>query len=188
MGRYAPVIDPFRRPRSRSRPAPAPPVRGPRSRSRSPSRPGTAGPRPADFTGPLAVIGRARARFGQAVATFDADGDGRLDLYLTAAVVGPEGGPRRPPAQPGRRDDSRTPPPPSACPTTGPSLGVAAGDFDADRRVDLFLTGVGDNRLYRNLGGQVRGRDQGGRDRPARPPSASTARWLDLDQDGDLDL
>ena len=31
------------------------------------------------------------ARFGAAVATFDADGDGKLDLYLTAAVVGPKG-------------------------------------------------------------------------------------------------
>ena len=49
------------------------------------------------------MIGRARARFGAAVATFDADGDGKLDLYLAAAVDGPEGGPRRPPAQQGRR-------------------------------------------------------------------------------------
>ena len=37
------------------------------------------------------MIGRVRARFGAAVAAFDADGDGKLDLYLAAAVVGPKG-------------------------------------------------------------------------------------------------
>ena len=39
----------------------------------------------------LAVIGRARARFGAAVSAFDADGDGKLDLYLASAVAGPKG-------------------------------------------------------------------------------------------------
>ena len=67
------------------------------------------------------------------------------------------------------------------------SLGVAAGDFDADGRIDLFLTGVGSNRLYRNLG--TRFEDVTSRSGIAGPPAVSlTARWLDLDQDGDLDL
>ena len=67
------------------------------------------------------------------------------------------------------------------------SLGVAAGDFDADGRIDLFLTGVGSNRLYRNLG--ARFEDVTSRSGIADPPAVSlTARWLDLDQDGDLDL
>ena len=110
--------------------------------------------KPADFTGPKAVIGRVRARFGAAVAAFDADGDGKLDLYLASAVVGPKG----------IRDilllnkgevGSRTHPPPSGCPTDRASLGVAAADFDADRHIDLFLTGVGDNRLLRNRGGKA---------------------------------
>jgi hypothetical protein len=35
------------------------------------------------------VIGRVRARFGAAVATFDANGDGKLDIYLAASVDGP---------------------------------------------------------------------------------------------------
>ena len=36
-------------------------------------------------------IGRVRARFGAAISAFDADGDGKLDLYLAAAVIGPKG-------------------------------------------------------------------------------------------------
>ena len=32
-------------------------------------------------------------------------------------------------------------------------MGAACGDFDNDGLVDLFITGVGGNRLFRNLGG-----------------------------------
>ena len=49
---------------------------------------------------------------------------------------------------------SRMPRPPSGCPSDRASIGVAAADFDADRHIDLFLTGVGDNRLLRNRGGK----------------------------------
>jgi hypothetical protein len=121
------------------------------------------------------------------VAAFDANGDGKLDLYLAAAVAGPKGvrdallinrGE-------GRFDDATAA---LGLPIDRASLGVAAGDFDADRRIDLFLTGVGDNRLYRNVG------DKGFEDVTKKagissPPAVTlTARWLDLDQDGDLDL
>ena len=34
----------------------------------------------------------------------------------------------------------------------GHGMGVAAGDFDNDGRVDLYLTNLGTNRLYRNDG------------------------------------
>ncbi len=44
--------------------------------------------------------------------------------------------------------------PRSGCPTDHASIGVAAADFDADRHIDLFLTGVGDNRLLRNRDGK----------------------------------
>ena len=181
------VIDPFPGPKVAEEPRRPAPVRSPAPldvRLAEGSRWATS----ADFQGPLAVLGRARARFGAGVATFDADGDGKLDLYLTAAVVGPEGGPRCAPAQPRGRRSSRTLALAFGLPEDRASLGVAAGDFDADRKVDLFLTGVGDNRLYRNLGQDVRRRHRATRASPARAAISLSARWLDLDQDGDLDL
>jgi tetratricopeptide (TPR) repeat protein len=141
---------------------------------------------PADFTGDLAVIDRVRARFGAGVAAFDADGDGLLDLYLTAAVVGPKG-PRDAlllnKGDEGFEDASAA----FGLPDDRASTGVAAGDFDADRRVDLYLTGLGD-RLLRNVDGD-RFEDLTATLKPEGPqPFSLTARWLDLDQDGDLDL
>jgi len=143
--------------------------------------------KPSDFTGSLAVVGRARARFGAAVAAFDADGDGQLDLFLASAVVGPKGvrdalllnkGD-------GRFEDASAA---FGLPQDHASLGVAAADFDADRHIDLFLTGVGDNRLLRNRGGKTY-EDISSTLKSAGPPALSLmARWLDLDQDGDLDL
>ncbi len=143
--------------------------------------------KPSDFSGPTALAGRVRARFGAAVAAFDADDDGRLDLYLTSAVVGPRGirdilllnkGD-------GRFEDASAS---FGLPEDRASLGVAAGDFDADRHIDLFLTGLGENRLLRNRDG-ARFEDISSQLKPANPPALSlTARWIDLDQDGDLDL
>jgi hypothetical protein len=60
--------------------------------------------------------------------------------------------------------------------------GVAAGDFDADGRVDLFLTAVGENRLLRNVGDWFL--EVGG---SSEEWSASAA-FFDYDNDGDLDL
>jgi hypothetical protein len=68
-------------------------------------------------------------------------------------------------------------------------MGAAAGDFDNDGWVDVFVTGVGGNRLFRNLGGGrfqdiTRASGVGG-----LPPGWSTAAaWMDYDNDGDLDL
>jgi len=133
------------------------------------------------------VIGRVRARFGAAVATFDANGDGKLDIYLAAAVIGPGG--LRDALLLNRGDGSLL----EAAAAFGlqldqASLGVAAADFDADRQIDLFLTGVGKNRLLRNKDGNAF-EDQTQSLKAIRPPAISLmARWLDLDQNGDLDL
>ena len=68
------------------------------------------------------------------------------------------------------------------------SIGVAAADFDADRHIDLFLTGPGGNRLLRNHDDKTF-EDISQDLKPAGLPAVSLlARWLDLDQDGDLDL
>ena len=91
MGKYATVIDPFPERQTPANGRAAAQVRACPA-DRGPARPRvTGGSSRADFTGRSRVIGRARARFGAAVATFDADGDGRLDLYLASAVVGPKG-------------------------------------------------------------------------------------------------
>jgi tetratricopeptide (TPR) repeat protein len=140
-----------------------------------------------DFTAGLALFGRARDRFGAGVAAFDADNDGKLDLYLCAAVAGPKG--VRDALLLNRGDgtfDDATAR--LGLPLDRAGLGVAAADFDSDRRVDIFVTGVGNNRLYRNT------KENGFVDITAAagvagPPAISpTARWMDLDQDGDLDL
>ena len=182
------VVNPFPRPEPS-----AEALGGPARVSRPPSRcdvklaEGERWVKPSDFTGSTAVIGRVRARFGAAVAAFDADGDGRLDLYLASAVVGTEGirdvlllnkGD-------GRFEDASAA---FGLPKDRASLGVAAADFDADRHIDLFLTGVGDNRLLRNRDGKTF-EDISSTLKPIGPPALSLmARWLDLDQDGDLDL
>jgi tetratricopeptide (TPR) repeat protein len=144
--------------------------------------------RAADFTGKLAVFARARARFGAAIATFDADADGKADLYLAAAIHGADGVRD---ALLLNRGNGRFEVAPASwgIPADRPSLGVAAADFDADGHIDLFLSGVGDNRLLHN-----RGKGQGFEDvtsdlGDAAPKAVSpSARWIDLDQDGDLDL
>ena len=184
MGRYARVIDPFTRPKTPEKVAP-PPRFEPPIEILVALPPDHRWAKESDFTGPLAVIGRARTRFGQGVAVFDADRDGLPDLYLTSAVVGPKGvhdvllrnlGDNK-------FDGTQT----FGLPDDRAGLGVAAGDFDGDRGIDLFLTGVGDNRLCRNAGLHFEDvTQQAGIEGSAA--ISLTARWLDLDQDGDLDL
>jgi enediyne biosynthesis protein E4 len=68
-------------------------------------------------------------------------------------------------------------------------MGVAAADYNQDGRVDVLLTGVGGNRLFRNEGA---GRftdvtaETGVGGRPEDWGTCSA--WFDFDNDGDLDL
>jgi Tfp pilus assembly protein PilF len=70
----------------------------------------------------------------------------------------------------------------------GYSMGVAAGDYDNDGNVDLFVAGVRTNTMYRNRG------DGTFEDVTARAGLASDGRWsiaaawFDYDNDGLLDL
>ncbi|MGH7805595.1 MAG: FG-GAP repeat domain-containing protein, partial [Candidatus Binatia bacterium] len=68
-------------------------------------------------------------------------------------------------------------------------MGVAAGDYDADGGVDLFITAVGGNRLFRNLR-DGRFEDVTERSGVAGEPDgwSTSAAWVDVDRDGDLDL
>ena len=185
MGRYAQVIDPF--PRT---PGPQPPLVSPRfDPARSIEIALATGDRwaeAADFAGPNAALGRARDRFGAGVATFDVNRDGLLDLYLTAAIVGPQG--LRDALLINRgagRFEDRTAA--YRLPLDRAGLGVAAADFDADFKIDLYLTGIDDNRLLRQTDHEFE--DVTARAGVSVANAVSlTARWFDLDQDGDLDL
>lgn len=72
-------------------------------------------------------------------------------------------------------------------------MGGAAADYDADGDTDLYVTAVGDNRLYRNDGGRFTDvtRETGteGNAPGAEDPAWSTAAaWFDANGDGWLDL
>jgi len=67
-------------------------------------------------------------------------------------------------------------------------MGVAVGDYDNDGDADIFVTAYGTNRLFRNDGGHfedVTGEAGVGGSVDAWSTSAS---FLDVDNDGDLDL
>ncbi|MDX2268606.1 MAG: CRTAC1 family protein [Bryobacter sp.] len=111
------------------------------------------------------------------IAVLDYDNDGRLDLFFTNAQ-----GPCRLYRNVGdtRWQDATEG---SGLITDGYTMGAAAADYDGDGRVDLFVTGLGANWLFRNLG-------QGKFQRVPFPPTgwSVSAAWLDYDLDGDLDL
>ncbi len=70
----------------------------------------------------------------------------------------------------------------------GWGMGVAAGDYDNDGWLDLFVTAYGDNVLYHNNGDGTftdRTEDAGLR---GYPSYWAGARWGDYDRDGFLDL
>jgi hypothetical protein len=136
---------------------------------------------------------------GGGVATFDADGDGRLDLFFVngAALKSGMGANER-----GDKTDPRfwnrlyrnngdgsfsDITEKAGLRGSGYGQGVAVGDCDNDGRADLFVTALGGNALYRNRGAAVfeditksAGVGGGG--------WATGAGFVDYDRDGLLDL
>ena len=137
---------------------------------------------------------------GGGVAFFDFDGDGDPDLFFVNSTWWP-GDPRwkespaptmalyRNDTVPGGRPQFTDVTQGSGLDISFYGMGVACGDFDNDGRVDLLLTGLGGNRLFRNLG---KGKFEdvtslaGVAGSPDRWSTAAT--WVDVDNDGDLDL
>lgn len=127
---------------------------------------------------------------GGGAALFDMDGDGDLDLYLVQSgnLFAPrdkaDGNRLYRNRGDGTFEDATAG---SGADAAGYGMGVAAGDFDNDGRVDLYVTNFGGNVL---LKGDGRGHFA---DVTAKAGVASTgwstsAAFLDYDADGDLDL
>ncbi len=162
-----------------------------------------------DLTAPSAVSFRHAASktsvkflpetMGGGVAAFDADGDGRLDLFFTnGARVTTETTSTRPP-------DKRDPrfwnrlyrnlggwkfkdvTAQAGVAGTRYDFGAAVADYDNDGDIDLHVTGLGGNTLLRN-DGSGSFTDVTTAAKAAVPGWSSSAAFVDYDHDGWLDL
>ncbi len=126
---------------------------------------------------------------GSGAALLDADGDGKLDLYLVQNA-GPESNVRncllRQTSDLQFEDISAG----SGLDVAGWGMGCAAGDVNNDGRVDLLLTEYGRIRLFLNDSstGSVRFRDVTQEAQLENPGWATSVSFLDYDVDGALDL
>ena len=66
-------------------------------------------------------------------------------------------------------------------------LGCTIGDYDNDGNVDIYITTLGSNHLFRNLG-NGKFADVTSKAGVADPGFSSSAVWFDYDNDGKLDL
>ena len=140
---------------------------------------------------------------GSASPLFDYDNDGRLDIFFVNGAPSPTPAARAPiPPEAGPDDWNRLyhqkkdgtfedVTEKAGLQGVGYGMGVAVGDYDNDGFEDLYVTGYGGNRLYHNNGNGTFTDVTGDRvtgDRPRRPDWSTTAAWVDLDNDGLLDL
>ena len=141
---------------------------------------------------------------GSGVAVFDYDNDGRLDLFFV------NGAPIDDPTQKGTIPQKRSPKDwnrlyhqrkdgtfedvteKAGLKGIGYDMGVAVGDYDNDGYEDLYVTGYGGNHLYHNNGNgtftDVTERSGTGGDHTPGMVWYTSAAWVDLDNDGLLDL
>ena len=141
---------------------------------------------------------------GPGAALFDFDDDGDLDVYFVQGGTPPDpAAGREPPSRPlgdrlyrndleVRADGTRTLRFTDVTRGSGLAgrsygMGVAAGDFDNDGRVDLYRTGLGPNQLFRNEGGG-RFTDVTREAGVGDPRWSVSASFVDFDRDGRLDL
>src|SRR5438876_1285828 len=128
---------------------------------------------------------------GAGCAFLDYDNDGWMDIYLVNS--GPSdfyapGTPLKNALYHNNHDGTFTDMTDKAGVAGGTfGMGVAAGDYDGDRWVDLYLTSYGRNILYHNNGNGTftEVTDKAG---VAAPGWSTCAVWFDYDNDGKLDL
>jgi hypothetical protein len=136
---------------------------------------------------------------GGGVAIFDYDNDGRMDLFFTNGAL------LKDPMPKGATPDKSDPKfwnrlfhqkadgsfedvtERAGLKGDGFSMGVAAGDYDNDGYVDLYVTGYGANHLYHNNGDGTY-TDVTKKLGVAGGGWSTSAGWIDYDRDGRLDL
>lgn len=135
---------------------------------------------------------------GGGCAWFDFDQDGDADLFLVNSMYWPDHAPENAPPTTCAlyRNDS---------PGSGKikfvdvseeaglnvslyGMGAAVGDFDDDGWVDLFITALGNNRLFHNEQGHFVDVSQSAGIQGPGHTWSTAASWVDYDNDQDLDL
>ena len=133
---------------------------------------------------------------GGGVAFFDFDNDGAPDLLFVNSTYWPwdtNNATKPKPTLALYRNDGRghftDVTPGSGLDVSLYGMGVAVGDYDGDGLTDVLVTGVGENRLFRNLR-QGKFEDQTARAGLTNDPSrwGTSAAFVDYDNDGRLDL
>ncbi len=141
---------------------------------------------------------------GSGVAAFDYDSDGLLDLFFV------NGAPLADPTSKGTIPQKASPADwnrlfhqkkdgtfedvteKAGLKGIGYGMGVAVGDFDNDGFEDLYVTAYGGNRLYHNNGNgtftDITASSGTGGDTTPGQNWYTSAAWVDLDNDGKLDL
>lgn len=136
---------------------------------------------------------------GGGVAMFDYDNDGRMDLFFTNGALLTDPMPKD--AMPDKTDPRfwnrlyhqkpdgafEDVTEHAGLKGSGFSMGVAAGDYDNDGYVDLYVTGYGENHLYHNNGDGTF-TDVTKKLGVAGGGWSTSAGWIDYDRDGRLDL
>ncbi len=132
---------------------------------------------------------------GSGAAFLDYDNDGNLDILFINGKYWPEHKRTEKPTMKLYRNDGKgrfsDVTEEAGLDVTLYGMGVAVGDYDNDGWDDLYVTGVGESRLFHNTagaGGVRRFKDVTARSGLQNSGWATSATWIDYNRDGFLDL